>query len=180
DSAVTYLESRDLRFQNTGNTSLAVTLQDVPEFVTPSSTTFEVSPGDTLTINLALNELGRSQPELLDSLFIVSNDITDSLFVLNLATRVNNVVVLGLKDQVGLSQLYPNPTEGTLFLEFEQPNQELEVEIVDLSGQTLFQQKIRYLNEPIQMEVPPHTPGFYILRVKSRDGRSASQTLIIK
>ncbi|MEL6538881.1 MAG: T9SS type A sorting domain-containing protein, partial [Bacteroidota bacterium] len=180
DSAVTYTESKTLSFQNMGNIPLNVELRDVPEFVTLSTTSFLVEPGDTLAVNLTLNEIGKSEPEFYDSLYIASNDVSDSLWVLNLATRVNNVAVVGLEPNELLSQLYPNPNEGTLFLTLEESNQEVLIEVVDLSGKSLFRQQLTYQQEVLRIELPPYQPGLYIMRVKSGNGRVTSRTVFLK
>jgi len=72
--------------------------------------------------------------------------------------------------------VYPNPTHGTITIEFENVNEHLEVILYSLSGQLIEHKNVQNASL-IQLEID-EPAGIYILEVIGEDGVSTSLKLL--
>ena len=72
--------------------------------------------------------------------------------------------------------VYPNPTHGTITIEFENVNEQLQVILYSLTGQVI-ENRIFQNTEKIQLDINAPA-GIYILEVIGEDGVSTSLKLL--
>ncbi|MEO0899465.1 MAG: T9SS type A sorting domain-containing protein [Bacteroidota bacterium] len=74
--------------------------------------------------------------------------------------------------------IFPNPTEGQLSLEFSEDWLQATFSIYDLQSKLIFSNKVSHTNLILDQELPDH-PGLYLIHVQS-GSRSLSKKLIVK
>ncbi len=70
--------------------------------------------------------------------------------------------------------VYPNPTEGNLYLSFEQPIKNFQVELLDVNGKNVTFQKEQLSYQNFKMDISHLSSGVYVLKLQN----SNQQTII--
>lgn len=97
---------------------------------------------------------------------------------------VSNVITMHISGDVNrisrnkLFELYPNPNNGkfTLAMLQPQPNEPIQVEIVNQLGQCIYKQRYSGKTHTIDLDDVPE--GIYLLRIKTDGGSSATRFLV--
>ena len=73
---------------------------------------------------------------------------------------------------------FPNPTYGNLNLTFDRTHAEIDITLINMLGQTIFQNKYRESSSlPLEIEV---AAGIYLLHIKTKDGLSSTLRIVRK
>ena len=76
-------------------------------------------------------------------------------------------------------RVYPNPSEGTLYLSHADKMGSLQLSIVNLGGKTLWQQSVHKTQAEVELSLGSLPKGCYVLMVEA-DGQRYQQKLFIK
>lgn len=88
-------------------------------------------------------------------------------------TVTYTTLITGINETASQTKVYPNPTDGNLFLQIPQ---EAIIRITDMYGKTMEQQHVASGNTQINMSA--YSPGVYNLEIRS--GNSSQQRFVIR
>ncbi|MEM7368170.1 MAG: PKD domain-containing protein [Bacteroidota bacterium] len=79
------------------------------------------------------------------------------------------------------AKLYPNPSQGTTFLELPQLDQTSQITVMDLQGRILIESSMAPTqpNQVLQLDLSAHADGIYMVRIIQEGFRPWTQRLII-
>jgi hypothetical protein len=75
--------------------------------------------------------------------------------------------------------LYPNPNNGTFTLSFENGYEQLQVEIMDIAGRSIYSAHYETQEQAIRLSLPEQAKGIYFLTL-NRDGKQQRTKLMIE
>jgi hypothetical protein len=110
---------------------------------------------------------------------VISYAVEADRFVLELesgsyvfdTTNTEESGVQQVKKNAGLS-LYPNPAQNELIINgSELITNNDEIQIIDVSGKTVFNQRLSVLNYPLSINIRSLSAGVYILKVGGHCGK---------
>ena len=99
---------------------------------------------------------------------IITASSHDGSQTANCEVTVNSLTSIEISD-VPLARVYPNPTDGTLNLEFEADGVHI-VTITDMTGKTLLRKAIAGQNT-MQIDVSDYPSGAYLLTIDGKTMR---------
>ena len=79
-------------------------------------------------------------------------------------------------------EAFPNPTSGQLTLNLSAfMDQDATLEVMDLNGQLILQRQLGVIeNSTEQLDLSPYAPGMYFVRLRTQDGTTAVQRVILQ
>lgn len=104
---------------------------------------------------------------LTDIVFPVVNNLCDGC---NATTGISKV-----KQEI-LFHIYPNPSDGHYFIDFEQSLLTAQFTVTNILGATVYQAKLKNSHQVIDLSTQPS--GIYFIRIHLKDGRLISSKLI--
>lgn len=125
---------------------------------------------NTLTMNSAAAGLGAS-------FRCVVHDLCGEQVISNEA----HVSILGI-DELGSGRLnaYPNPTNGTVIIAFEQGKSEGELTVMDVAGRTIFTEQVTARTGQMAINLTEHSDGIYLFRFINTEGNLFTQHIILQ
>lgn len=114
--------------------------------------------------------------------FVLMSDggVTDDGFYFDDFKISHNGWGLGIQEEIWTMQMYPNPTEGNLFLHFDQVQDYRKVEIMDLAGKIVAVCEFNAVNDQVVIDLSSLNTGMYLLNVKNRSGQIMSKRKVIR
>jgi len=98
--------------------------------------------------------------------------------------------ILKLKDQwwfpVGVEEtdasirIYPNPSDGIIYIEFSGLSQPEQVTLFAADGRKVVEQEAKASESSIQLKIPQPTAGIYLLRILMKDGKVVTRKIVSK
>ncbi len=105
------------------------------------------------------------------------NDYQNHLYVDDI--NVTSSTSINENDLGKLFNVYPNPTNGNLTIQFNSVSRNTEINILDLPGKVVYQKQISNLNSTLeQIDLSGLSNGIYILQVKSDRGVSSERIVL--
>ncbi|MEM7163509.1 MAG: T9SS type A sorting domain-containing protein [Bacteroidota bacterium] len=90
------------------------------------------------------------------------------------------IIIIGLNDFNSESNvlIYPNPTEGELFIEIEQPHNLEIVKISDVSGRQVYSQFLFKSTSRLELDISQFEYGIYTIELKNSSGNSVTKKVL--
>ena len=80
-----------------------------------------------------------------------------------------------IEDFTNKVHVFPNPSQGSFFISFDQPDNIRKIQITDLVGNIVFQSEIKHQK---QFSTEKFPAGFYLLKVSDQYNKTTSKILI--
>ncbi len=178
-----FVDERELSFQNTGNLPLSLTIDELPRGVSISQNDLIIEPNEIDNITFNLNDIGRSMEQIFDSLTVLSNDPVDSLVSLKILSDVENVVASNVTDPALREiNIFPNPSEGVFYLRLdEQILGMLSISILDFSGKKIASHKLLADDRRniMKIDLSGHGKGIYLLTIETEGNLEFVRKLLV-
>ncbi len=92
-------------------------------------------------------------------------------------SRMDSVMItisgqeLNVPEVVSASQVlvYPNPTNGSVFVEAKDIQTSVQITLFDLCGRKMIQEPVESLRKPVSLDMKQLTPGVYLLHIKGEE-----------
>jgi endo-1,4-beta-D-glucanase Y len=156
---------------NTGNANLTITS------VTPSAgfTVTALSPASPIAASGTASFSVTGTPAVAGTntgtITIISNDPTTPTFVINITVTGNTATaVLGTLDAKAID-LYPNPTNGTSYLEFKDTYDNVVVTVFNSTGVAVFTDRIATVNGVQTLNTTSLPAGIYFVEISTAQGK---------
>ena len=136
------------------------------------------SPGDWTTETINFNAYIGPDPILIK--FVFENGGGNSFYIDNIRFGEGQDVSILEYDAADMA-LYPNPTEGRIMLSLSDlSDRELELEIIDLSGKTVFQQSLQTKSSSLDLQLDLELKaGAYLVNLRG-ENTSLQQKLLVQ
>jgi len=93
-------------------------------------------------------------------------------------------MIVGIADleRVGVTSVYPNPTNGLFNIQFSDNQQDVQLEIYDISGRIHLQKRVMTINQNSieTLNLDNLTTGIYTIRILSEDNQATFRIIVTK
>jgi len=77
-------------------------------------------------------------------------------------------------------EVYPNPTNGTLFVDFGSEKENVEITVVNMMGQIVKSAKTTVSSFGAAIYLEGNQSGFYLVRIKDNMGSTTSRKVLLQ
>ena len=140
---------------------------------------FTLQPGAVNLVTVAYTFTGtpgQSTLENISDMYDQNNEIQSMFYDCSYSENCSQLVSNQQELNIANIDLFPNPTSDYVFIKMSKP-MEMELSIVNLNGQVLYQQRSK--EEVLKISVQDFVPGMYIVYIKMADGQKAKSKLVI-
>jgi hypothetical protein len=86
----------------------------------------------------------------------------------------------GIEENDGIARIYPNPAHEVITIEFAGIVQTKEISLYAPDGREISHNQINSMNSKIEIRIPPHSAGIYLLRIVLDNGSVVSRKIIAR